>query len=244
MNKECMMKNILVWDIPTRLFHWLFALSFTVAFITAEADGWAVVHVFTGLLMLMLIAYRVIWGIIGSRYARFSSFLFSPATAVKYLFDSMRGKAERHVGHNPAGSWAIYLLLLLGTGISVTGLALLSSGEQFEDIHEALSYGALAVVAVHIAGVIAASFLHRENLPRAMVTGCKTGEDTQSIPSARPIAALAMLVLLVTFSMAYWKGWDAQTQTVTLPFLSQPLALGEHGEGGDSGKLAREDNDD
>ena len=237
------MKNILVWDIPTRLFHWLFALSFTVAFITAEADGWAAMHVFTGLLMFMLIAYRVIWGIIGSRYARFSSFLFSPATAVKYLLDSMQGKAARHVGHNPAGSWAIYLLLLLGVGIGVSGLPLLSSGEQFEDIHEALSYAALGVVVLHVIGVIAASLLHRENLPRAMVTGYKTGEETQAIPSSRPISALLMLVLMVSFSVLYWKGWDAQTQSVTLPFFSQPLTLGEQGEGGNS-ENTREDDDD
>lgn len=237
------MKSILVWDIPTRLFHWLFALSFSVAFVTAEADGWAVVHVFTGLLMFFLIACRVIWGIVGSRYARFSSFLFSPVTAVKYLFDTLQGKPERHVGHNPAGSWAIYLLLLLGIGISISGLSLLSAGEQFEEIHEALSYGALGIVVVHILGVIAASVLHRENLPRAMVTGYKAGEDTQGIPSSRPIAAMVMLVLMVALSTLYWKGWDPQTQSVTLPFLSQPLALGEHGEGGNS-ENSREDDDD
>ena len=238
------MNKILVWDIPTRLFHWLFALSFTIAFITAEADGWAGMHVFTGLLMLMLLAYRIIWGVIGSRYARFSSFLFSPVAAIKYLFDAMQGKPERHVGHNPAGSWAIYLLLLLGVGISVSGLFLLSSGEKFEELHEALSYGALAVVAVHILGVIAASYQHRENLPRAMVTGYKAGEGAQGISSSRPVAALVMLVLTVTFSTLYWKGWDAQTQTVTLPFLSQPLALGEHGEHGYSDKFAEEEEDE
>ena len=237
------MKKILVWDIPTRLFHWLFALSFTIAFITAEADGWAGMHVFTGLLMLMLLAYRVIWGVIGSRYARFSTFLFSPVTAIKYLSDTVQGKAERHIGHNPAGSWAIYLLLLLGIGISVSGLPLLSSGEQFEEVHEVLSYGALAVVFVHIAGVIAASLMHRENLPRTMVTGYKAGEDAQAIPSSRPIAALVMLVLIIAFSTVFWKGWDAQTQTLTLPFLSQPLALGEHGEGGNSAEEEEDDDD-
>lgn len=227
------MKSILVWDIPTRLFHWLFALSFTVAFVTAELDGWAAMHVFAGLVMLGLIAYRVIWGIIGSRYARFASFLFSPVTAAKYLFDSLQGKAERHVGHNPAGSWAIYFLLLLGIGISVSGLTLLFAGEQLEDVHEALSYGALAVVAAHLAGVVSASLIHRENLPRAMVTGRKEGEEHQGIPSPRPVAAVLMLALLGAFSASYWKGWDAQAQTIKLPFIDQPLSLGEQGENGE-----------
>lgn len=222
------MKSILVWDIPTRLFHWLFALSFTVAYVTADADGWAGVHVFSGLLMLGLIACRVVWGMVGSRYARFSSFLFSPLAAFKYLLDNLQGKAERHVGHNPAGSWAIYLLLLLGVGISVSGLSLLIFGEQFEDIHEVIANGALAVVVVHILGVIAASLLHGENLPRAMVTGYKEGDEHQAIRSSRPISAIVLLLLVAAFSMFYWKGWDSQAQSVTLPFLSQPLALGEH----------------
>lgn len=226
------MKSILVWDIPTRLFHWLFALSFAVAYVTAEADGWAGVHVFSGLLMLGLIALRVIWGVLGSRYARFSSFLFSPVAAFKYLLDTLRGKAERHVGHNPAGSWAIYLLLLLGVGISASGLSLLVVGEQFEDVHEALANGALAVVVVHVIGVIAASFLHRENLPRAMVTGYKEGDEHQAVRSSRPVSAILLLALVTAFSAVYWKGWDAQTQSVTLPFLSQPLALGEHDRNG------------
>lgn len=222
------MKTILVWDIPTRLFHWLFALSFAVAYVTAEADGWAGVHVFSGLLMLGLIVYRMVWGMLGSRYARFSSFLYSPAAALKYLLDTLQGKAGRHVGHNPAGSWAIYLLLLLGIGSGVSGLAMLTAGEQFKDLHEVLANGALAVVAVHIVGVIAASLLHRENLPRAMVTGCKEGEACQAIPSSRPVAAIVLLALIAAFSVVYWKGWDSQAQSVTLPFLSQPLALGEH----------------
>lgn len=237
------MKKILVWDIPTRLFHWLFALSFTVAFITAEFDGWIAMHVFTGLLMFFLIVWRMVWGIAGSRYARFSSFLFSPVTAITYLRDTLQGKAKRHVGHNPAGSWAIYLLLLLGLGISITGLALILVGEQFEDIHEVLSYGALGVVVVHILGVIGASALHRENLPRAMVTGYKTGENTQGIPSSRPAAAMLMLVLMVLFSAVYWKGWDPQTQSVTLPFLNQPLALGEQGENGEHNRPSEREND-
>lgn len=228
------MKSILVWDVPTRLFHWLFAFSFVVAFVTAEADGWAAMHVFAGLVMAGVLAYRLVWGIVGSRYARFASFVFGPVAAVRYLLDTLQGKAERHIGHNPAGSWVIYLLLLLGVGISVSGLVMLSAaGEQFEEVHEALSYGALAVVVVHIVGVIVASRLHRENLPRAMVTGRKQGEEAQAIPSARPVAALVMLALLAAFSVSYWQGWDPQTRSVTLPFLAQPLMLGEHGgEGG------------
>jgi len=202
------------------------------------------VHVFSGLLMLGLILYRVTWGVVGSRYARFSSFMFSPVTAFQYLLATLQQKADRHIGHNPAGSWAIYLLLSLGAGISVAGLATLIAGEQFKDIHEVLANGALAIVAVHIIGVIAASFLHRENLPRAMVTGRKEGEADQAIPSSRLGSAIVLLILVAAFSLTYWKGWNPQTESVSLPFLSQPLALGERDkekERGHTGKHREHD---
>ena len=224
------MKSILVWDIPTRLFHWLFALSFTVAFITAEAESWAATHVFTGLLTLGLVGYRVIWGVIGSRYARFSSFLFSPATAIRYLLATGNGNAQRHVGHNPAGSWMIYVMLLLGAGIAIFGLATLSSEERFEDVHQVLANVAIGVIVAHIVGVAVASMLHGENLPQAMVTGRKQGETEQGIRSGRPFSALLMLTLVVSFSVVYWQGWNPQERSVTLPFLGAPLVLNEHGE--------------
>ena len=243
------MRSVLVWDIPTRFFHWLFAVSFAVAFVTAELDGLAVVHVFAGLLALGLVVFRLIWGFAGSRYARFSSFLFSPQAALRHLADTFRGKPERHVGHNPAGSWAIYLLLTLGLGITISGLTMLFVGEQVKEFHEVLAYAALTVVAIHLVGVLVTSLKQRENLPRSMVTGRKEGDDAHGIPSARPGAAAVMLVLVASFSFSYWSGWDAQTESVKLPFLSQPLQLGEqdkdkeghHSAGHHSGKHEEDD---
>lgn len=225
------MQSILVWDIPTRLFHWLFALSFSVAFMTSGSDSWVATHVFTGLLTLGLVVYRVVWGIMGSRYARFSSFLFSPASAIRYLHATGNGNAQRHIGHNPAGSWMIYVMLLLGSGIAIFGLATLSSGEQFEDVHEVLANVAIGIVVAHVVGVMFASVLHQENLPRAMVTGRKQGEAQQGIRSGRPFSAMLLLILVASFSVVYWQGWNPQASAVTLPFLSEPLVLNEH-EGG------------
>jgi cytochrome b len=240
------MRSILVWDIPTRLFHWLFAISFAVAFATAEIGDLAVVHVFTGLLALGLVVYRVIWGLVGSRYARFSSFLFSPSAALKHLLETVRGKAERHVGHNPAGSWAIYFLLTLGLAIGFSGLTMLFAGEQVEEVHEVLAIVTLNIALLHIIGVVVASLKHRENLPRSMVTGRKESDEAQGISSARPGAAAVMIVLMASFSISYWSGWDAQTESVRLPFLSQPLKLAEQDkdndkEGHHSGKHEKDD---
>lgn len=210
--------KILVWDLPTRLFHWLFAASFAVAYLTAEAESLFALHVFAGLLMLVLVGYRLVWGVIGSRYAKFSSFLYGPVAAARYVLDTVKGSAARHIGHNPAGSWAIYALLLLGAGAAITGLATLLTGEAYEEIHEALANGMLAVVIVHLIGVVVESFAHRENLARAMVNGRKEGNAEDGIHSPRHLAAALLLALVVTAGGIFLKGYDAAQQTLTLPF--------------------------
>ena len=115
------MKRIMVWDLPTRAFHWLLALSFAGAFLTAESERYRDIHVMLGYTMLGLIAFRLLWGFIGTRYARFSSFLFGPSQVIEYLRSLVRLRPQHYVGHNPAGSWAIWLILLLGvaSGASV-----------------------------------------------------------------------------------------------------------------------------
>jgi cytochrome b len=224
--------KILVWDLPTRLFHWAFAGSFVVAYLTGETESLFPLHVFAGLLILVLIAYRLVWGLIGSRYARFSSFLYSPAAAIRYGLATLSGKASRHVGHSPAGSWAIYGLLLLGAGAAVAGLTTLLAGESYKDIHEVLANGMLAVVAIHLVGVAVASLAHRENLPRAMVTGQKEGAAEQAIKSPRYAAAAILIALVVGSAGIFLKGYDSTRQTLTLPFVGQPLDLsGNEGEG-------------
>lgn len=231
--------KILVWDLPTRLFHWLFAGSFVVAYVTGEAESLFPLHVFAGLLMLVLVAYRLVWGLVGSRYARFSSFLYGPAAALRYALATVSGKAEHHVGHNPAGSWAIYGLLLLGAGAAVAGLTTLLGGDSYKDIHEVLANGMLAVVIVHLVGVAVASFAHRENLPRAMVTGQKEGAAEQGISSPRYMAAAVLVALVLGSAGVFLKGYDSMQQTLTLPFVAKPLDLSGEGDG-----EGRHDHDD
>jgi Cytochrome b len=225
--------KILVWDLPTRLFHWLFAGSFAIAYLTAESEAFFPLHLFAGLLMLVLVGFRLVWGLTGSRYARFSSFLFSPAAGAKYVFDVLKGKARRHIGHNPAGSWAIYVLILLGAGAAASGLSLLVLGESLEDVHEALANAMMAVVVLHLVGVAVESLVHRENLPKAMVDGYKEGETVQRIPSSRRFAGAVLLALVVGLGGVFLKGYDDVAQTLTLPLVGKTLDLaspegGEH----------------
>lgn len=213
--------KILVWDIPTRLFHWLFAAAFAVAWLTSDSDSWLNVHVFAGYLMLGLLGFRLIWGLIGGRYARFSSFLYSWKEGLSYLFQVLAGTARRHVGHNPAGSWAVYLLLTLGLLAGVSGLITLAgqeaqgplapwvpfwAGEAFKEVHEALASTMLVVVVMHLAGVALESWRHRENLPSAMVSGLKDGTPESATPSRRLVSALLLIVAVGVGTAWYFSG--------------------------------------
>lgn len=225
--------KVLVWDIPTRLFHWLFAGAFAVAYLAGEEDSLLPLHVFAGLLILLLIAFRLAWGLIGSRYARFTSFLFSPLAAVRYAFEMVQGKARRFIGHNPAGSWAIYGLLLLGAASSVTGLMALLSGESFKEIHEVLANAMLLLVIAHIIGVVVGSVVHKEHLAKSMVNGHKEGNKEDGIRSPRYLGAVILLALVAGTGGIFLNGYDAARKTLKLPFISQPLNLAhEHGEHG------------
>lgn len=106
-----MKMKILVWDLPTRWFHWLLALSFAGAWFTSESERYSDLHVMLGYTLLGLIAFRLVWGAVGTQHARFADFAFSPAKVVQYVKSLLSGKPEHYLGHNPAGAVAIFLLL-------------------------------------------------------------------------------------------------------------------------------------
>jgi cytochrome b len=199
-----MATRILVWDIPTRLFHWLLVGSFAGAFVTAESETYRDVHVALGYLLLALIGFRIIWGLIGTRYARFRSFAFGPSRVLVYFKSLLRGLPQHYIGHNPAGSWMIYGLLLLGALSGVSGYATYNEigGDLLEELHEVASNAMLLLVLGHVAGVVVSSVLHRENLVRSMVSGYKPGEADQGIRHAHWF----MGILLLSGVMALWFG--------------------------------------
>jgi cytochrome b len=167
--------TLAVWDILLRTFHWSFAACFAGAWLTAESERFRNVHVVLGYTMLGLIAFRVLWGFVGPKHARFSDFLRGPAAVWRYLRSLLTSRPEHHVGHNPAGAVAIVLLLAMGLASIASGWAVYNDlgGKWIEESHEFLAGAMLAVVGVHLAGVALASWLHRENLVGAMLTGRK-----------------------------------------------------------------------
>jgi len=190
-----MSNRIKVWDLPTRLFHWALVGSFFGAFVTSESELLADIHVFLGYTVIGLIVFRLFWGIVGTRYARFSSFAFGPSRVVRYLKSLLTRKPEHYVGHNPAGSWVIYALLLLGLVTGASGYAVYNDigGEWLEELHEGMAGTMLTLVVVHVLGVIVSSVLHKENLVRSMITGYKTGEGEYRPHPAHSLLGLVLL---------------------------------------------------
>lgn len=190
------MQKTLVWDWPVRLGHWLLASGFCLSWLTAESETWRLVHVVSGSVVIAVATFRLFWGIIGSRYARFSEFLRGPSAVGRYLGSLLSLQPTHHTGHNPAGGWAIVALLSLAIVTSGTGWLIYEDmgGHWLEELHEGLAAAMLAVVAVHLAGVFSGSLLHGENLVRAMFSGYKKGAPEAAIPSTHKLVAVALLI--------------------------------------------------
>lgn len=189
MNTPSTTNEIKVWDLPTRLFHWTLAGSFMIAYITE--DDFIGLHTLAGYTIIGLILFRLVWGFIGPRHARFSDFSHPPATVLAYLKQVIRFRAERFLGHNPAGG-AMVIALLLSLSLTVLSGLVTYGGEQSagplaglmanapiyigkaaEEIHEFFGNFTLLLVLFHLAGVLVASIQHGENLVRAMISGRK-----------------------------------------------------------------------
>jgi cytochrome b len=201
-------KKILVWDAPVRVFHWLLVLSFVGAFFTAESDRWRLVHVSLGYTVGGLVAFRILWGLLGTRYARFDNFVRGPRGVAQYARAMLAGKPEHHVGHNPAGAVGIVLLLLLSLAAVASGWANDTElgGNLIEELHEVAGNLMLTVVFVHVAAVLVTSWMHRENLVRSMLTGKKPGSSEQAIQRPWRPLALIILVLVMGFWWLQWQG--------------------------------------
>ncbi len=176
---------IKVWDLPLRIFHWLLVAGFFIAYLTE--DDLLTIHVWAGYLVTGLLLFRLIWGFVGNDYARFSNFLCSPAKSIAYVKDLIALKTQRYLGHNPAGAAMIVLLLVSLLATVITGFAVYGADQaagplasigsanekMWEEVHEFSANFTLVLVVVHVIGVAVESYIHRENLARAMIHGFK-----------------------------------------------------------------------
>ncbi|HRD76350.1 MAG TPA: cytochrome b/b6 domain-containing protein [Hyphomicrobiaceae bacterium] len=169
--------RIAVWDPFVRIFHWSLLTLFVVAYLTHDLSE--TIHQGAGYGIAVLVVLRVVWGLVGSRHARFRDFVYRPTAVLRFLIATARFKAPRHVGHNPAGG-AMVLALLLNIAV-ICGSGIMMTMDRFwgqkwiEEVHETAVHVCIGLIVLHVLGVIAASLEHRENLVRSMVTGWKRG---------------------------------------------------------------------
>lgn len=229
------MRKQLVYDLPMRIFHWLFAGLFITAFLIAKTvDDEAPVfsyHMLAGFLLGFTVLLRILWGFVGTRYSRFTSFALQPKELVGYFAGILSGDKRRWAGHNPASSWATLAMFGLALGLGVTGY-LMAGGqkETFEDVHELMANGFLVVVLMHIAGVVLHALRHQDGMAMSMVDGAKNNfPGVETISSSRPGGALMFAGLVLMFSGYLANNFDSQTKT--LNFFGTALELGENEKG-------------
>ena len=199
-----MNNKVYVWDPLVRIFHWSLVLFFTIAYLTEDEQ--MELHELSGYIVLGLVGFRIIWGIIGPKYARFTSFVYGPFTILRYI-KSLTSSPKHYIGHNPAGGAMVIILLVMialtswsgieaqeaeGMEHAAVNVSFISNahadddedehdedeGDEFwEDIHEALANLSVFFIFLHIAGVFASSAIHNENLVKAMITGYKDRKD-------------------------------------------------------------------
>ncbi len=211
-------QKIRIWDAPVRVFHWLLVLTFVGAYLTAESEVWRLVHVTLGYTLGGLLAFRLVWGVIGTRYARFSSFVRGPGAVIQYLKSIRAKQPEHHLGHNPAGAVAIVLLMLLGLGITATGYITYNDlGPGWvSGLHDLLANAMVLVIIGHLVGVVTASLQHKENLVRSMVTGFKTGAADQGIRRTWAVVAVAIVIAVLGFWWLQWQSAPKAEATVAV----------------------------
>lgn len=201
-------QRILVWDWPVRIGHWLLVILFALAWLTGDSEELRLVHAALGGAMVGVLLFRLLWGLIGSYHARFTSFVRGRQAVLDYVAGLVVGRSGAHesdyAGHNAAGGWAILALLTLGLLTGATGWVAYQ-GEAWEgvgEIHEVLATVMLGVVLLHVAGVVVSSLAHGENLIRPMFSGYKLGRPGEAIANAHPFLVPALLIWVA--ACAWW----------------------------------------
>lgn len=171
-------RMIRVWDLGVRLFHWSLVVMVAAAYLTEDARK---IHRYLGYAVLMLVGFRLIWGLIGPKHARFADFVPGPRGLVSYLRDIMAHREKRYLGHNPAGGAMVIGLLITLIAVGATGYMIgmdaWFGAKWVEELHEVLVNGLLALIVLHIGGILFSSLRHGENLVAAMITGKKRVDD-------------------------------------------------------------------
>ncbi len=204
-----------IWDLPTRVFHWLLVVSFIAAYITNWLGvSYFTYHLWVGYFVVILLVFRILWGIVGTHHAQFVNFVRHPIESAKYALHLTKGKAKSYPGHNPLGALMVLTLLLVLLLQAITGL--FANDEIFNigplygyishelslkltAVHKELFYWIVGAVVIHVGAVLFYVFVKRENLIKAMITGKKPAHglaEAKAIDSSRVWLALVLIVII------------------------------------------------
>lgn len=242
-------KKTTAYDWPTRIFHWLFAVFFLTAFTIAKTidDDSALFsyHMLAGLTLFFLLFLRLIWGFLGTTYAKFSSFQFKPSKLIQYFKEVIFTKTKRYIGHNPASSFAAILMFICTIGLATTGILMASGYETdlIEESHELLANLFIITVILHVGGVLFHHIKHKDSLWSSMFDGKKDSiKGVKGIRNTK--ASLGILLLILTFS---WMGFlinQYNTESQKLILFGIELTLGEDHSSNSSYENYNEEDDD
>lgn len=241
------MNRTLVWDLLVRFFHWLFAAGLiaaaTIAFLLDDESPIFPVHALIGLTLVLMVVIRIIWGFVGTRYARFASFPLGPRALVAYFRGLLAKQGAPYAGHNPATSWAVIAMFVLMLGLGVTGYMMGIGNKNAKELHEVMANAMIAIAGAHVLGVLLHTLRRRENIALGMMTGYKKTEGAPALRSHGFAAAVLFLVVTGAWTIQLASSYDASLRTARVPVLGTVLRLGENEEH-DEGNHGRGRHDD
>lgn len=208
-------RRVLVWDLPTRLFHWAIAVLTAALYVTWRVN-WMDWHVLCGEILLAFLLFRIAWGFFGTETARFAHFAASPLKALHHLASFARREPDTTIGHNPAGGWMVFLFLGLLLAEVLTGLYVNNDvanegpltaivpapiANAITDAHAILWDAILAAVVLHVVAILGYAVIKGQNLVGPMITGRKQLAATKRPPGRAPLI-LALLLFAPAIALA------------------------------------------
>jgi cytochrome b len=217
--------RVLIWDLPTRVLHWMLAVCFAGAFGIAvfvrHRNPLFPVHMLLGALAAIVVMLRIVWGIVGTRYARFGSFSLGPRAVREHLRGLFSRARDATVGHNPANAWAAIAMLVSILGTAVTGALIPLLGGPVRPIHQTFAYVTACLVVVHLVGIALHTISRREHIALGMLDGKKEAPPALAIPKARPFVALAFVAIVGGSAAWLIESYDGASRTLTFPVVGR-----------------------
>lgn len=214
--------KVRVYDWPVRVFHWAFVGLFVSAFfITKIYDDDSAqypFHMLLGMTLAFSVLLRIIWGLVGSRYARFTSFKLNPKELISYLKDLFNKNGRIYLSHNPASSWSAIIMMTCSLGLALTGYLMVNGQEEFfEEVHELFANLFVVSAIAHVAGIVFHTLRHKDPVGLSMITGAKQSDDSSNgIEKNYFIVGFIFLLLISSLGIHLFKNYNPDTKSLTV----------------------------